>query len=91
VTDELLAHAFSKFKSLQKTKIVRDKFTNKTKGFGFVSFSDPYDCVQAIREVNGTYIGNRPCKLSKSNWQDRNIKEARGKKKKQKKVADPTV
>ena len=35
-------------------------------GFGFVSFLDPYDCAKALREKNGKYIGNRPCKLRKS-------------------------
>lgn len=34
VTDEVLANAFRKFKSFQKARVVRDKRTLKTKGYG---------------------------------------------------------
>ena len=53
VTDEVLARAFSRYPSFLKSKVVRDKRTNKTKGYGFVSFKDPNDFVQAMREMNG--------------------------------------
>ena len=53
VTDEILARAFSKFPSFIKAKVVRDKRTNKTRGYGFVSFRDPNDFVKAMREMNG--------------------------------------
>jgi RNA recognition motif-containing protein len=38
VSDELLAKAFRKYSSFQKAKVCRDSRTNKSKGFGFVSF-----------------------------------------------------
>lgn len=50
---------------------MRDKRTSKSKGFGFVSFLDGNDFAKAMREMNGKYIGNRPCKLSKSTWDER--------------------
>ena len=53
VTDEVLARAFSRYPTFQRAKVIRDKRTNKTKGFGFVSFKDPNDFVKAIREMNG--------------------------------------
>lgn len=40
VSDELLAKAFRKYPSFQKAKVVRDSRTNKSKGFGFVSFKN---------------------------------------------------
>jgi len=49
-------------------QVVRDKRTGKTKGYGFVSFSNPTDLAAAIKEMNGKYVGNRPIKLRKSNW-----------------------
>jgi RNA recognition motif-containing protein len=98
VTDEALARAFSKYTTLQKARIIRDKRSGKTKGYGFVSFKGSDDFIKAMREMNGSlnflqkkcsingfctcetlnkfegkYIGNRPIKLRKSNWQDRNI------------------
>ncbi|VAI75089.1 unnamed protein product [Triticum turgidum subsp. durum] len=56
--------------------VVRDKRTGKTKGYGFVSFSNPTDLAAAIKEMNGKYVGNRPIKLRKSNWKERTDVEA---------------
>jgi RNA recognition motif-containing protein len=53
VTDEVLTRAFNKFPSFQKAKVIRDKRTNKTKGFGFISFKDPQDFINAMKEMNG--------------------------------------
>lgn len=38
VSDELLAKAFRKYPSFQKAKVIREARTNKSKGYGFVSF-----------------------------------------------------
>jgi RNA recognition motif-containing protein len=56
VTDEILTRAFSKYQSFLKAKVVRDKRSNKTKGFGFVSFKDPQDFIKAMKEMNGEYM-----------------------------------
>eukprot|EP00927_Polykrikos_kofoidii_P065376 TRINITY_DN61131_c0_g1_i1.p1 TRINITY_DN61131_c0_g1~~TRINITY_DN61131_c0_g1_i1.p1 ORF type:complete len:222 (-),score=51.30 TRINITY_DN61131_c0_g1_i1:139-804(-) len=77
VTDDLLANAFRKYSSFQKAKVIRDKRTGKTKGYGFVSFSAPEDMVAALRDVNGRYVGNRPVRLKKSNWKDKSIDSER--------------
>lgn len=73
VSDEVLTRAFNKYSSFVKAKVVRDKRTNKSKGFGFVSFKDPQDFIRAMRDMNGKYVGSRPIKLRKSNWKDRNL------------------
>ncbi|KAF9180140.1 RNA-binding protein 42 [Haplosporangium sp. Z 767] len=73
VTDELLTKTFSKYPSFLKAKVVRDKRTQKTKGYGFISFSEPDDFARAWKEMNGKYVGNRPIKLRKSQWKDRNV------------------
>jgi len=85
VTDELLAHTFGKYPSLARAKVIRNKHTNKSKGYGFLSFMDPFDCAKALREHNGKYVGNRPCKLTKSTWNERTLKEVRKQDKKSKK------
>lgn len=86
VTDETLARAFSKYPSFTKAKVLRDKRSNKTKGYGFVSFKDPNDYVRAMREMNGKYVGNRPIKLRKSTWKDRNIDVVKRKEKEKKRL-----
>jgi hypothetical protein len=37
--------------------VVKDKSSNKSKGFGFVSLMDPMDFAKAMKEMNGKYIG----------------------------------
>lgn len=86
VNDDILARAFSRYPSFLKAKVVRDKRTGKTKGFGFVSFKDPNDYVRAMREMNGRYVGSRPIKLRKSSWKDRNLEVVRKKQKDKKKL-----
>ncbi|CAJ0896176.1 9505_t:CDS:10 [Entrophospora sp. SA101] len=60
VTDDMLYKAFSKYSSIQKAKVIRDKRTGKSKGYGFVSFKDADEFVKAWKEMNeilgeGTY------------------------------------
>ena len=86
VTDELLSHSFGRYPSLARAKVIRNKHTNKSKGFAFISFMDPFDCAKALREMNKKYIGNRPCKLMKSTWNDRTLSEVRKKDKKKRKA-----
>ncbi len=51
VNDEVLANAFKKYGSFAKAKIVRDKKTLKSKGFGFVSLTNVDDYIRAMREM----------------------------------------
>lgn len=73
VTDELLTQSFKQYKSFQHARVVRDKKTGKTKGYGFVSFGDPYDLLKALKEMNRRYVGNRPIRVTKSKWRERNV------------------
>eukprot|EP01010_Urceolus_cornutus_P000665 NODE_1181_length_1056_cov_240.495531_g904_i0.p1 GENE.NODE_1181_length_1056_cov_240.495531_g904_i0~~NODE_1181_length_1056_cov_240.495531_g904_i0.p1 ORF type:complete len:288 (-),score=55.78 NODE_1181_length_1056_cov_240.495531_g904_i0:104-967(-) len=71
VNMDTLSKAFASYASFQKAKVVRDKKSNKTRGYGFVSFSDSQDMIKALSEMNGKYIGNRPVMLKASKWKDR--------------------
>jgi hypothetical protein len=55
-TDELLYKTFNKYSSIQKARVIRDKKTGKTKGYGFVSFKDATDYLNALKEMDGTMI-----------------------------------
>jgi hypothetical protein len=80
VTDDGLKRAFMQYKSLNKARVVHDKRNDKSRGFGFVSFLDPQDFIRALKEMNGKYVGNRPCKLSKSRWDERSLETSKPKK-----------
>lgn len=66
VTDESLLKAFSKYPSVQKARVVRDKRTTKSKGYGFVSFSNGDEYFTAGRDMQGKYIGSHPVLLKRS-------------------------
>lgn len=66
VTDESLLKAFSQYPSVQKARVIRDKRTTKSKGYGFVSFADGDDYFRAAREQNGKYIGSHPIIVKKA-------------------------
>lgn len=53
VTDELLTRTFNKYPSFIRARVIRDKRTNKSKGYGFISFKDPADFTKAMKEMNG--------------------------------------
>ena len=67
----MLANAFKKYPTFVKARVVRDKITLKSKGFGFVSITGQDDFIRAMREMNGKYVGNRPIKLKRSEWQEK--------------------
>lgn len=56
VNDDTLARSFSRYGSFLRAKVIRDKYTKKTKGYGFVSFKNPQDFMQAMRDMNGMYV-----------------------------------
>lgn len=53
VNDELLTRTFNKYPSFMRAKVIRDKRTGKSKGFGFVSFKEPQDFIRAMKEMDG--------------------------------------
>ena len=57
VTEDVLTRYFSVYPSFVKAKVVRDKRSNKTKGYGFISFRESDDYVRAMKEMNGKRPG----------------------------------
>lgn len=46
-----------------QARVIKNRLTHKSLGYGFVSFKDPWDMTKALREMQGKYIGNRPVKV----------------------------
>lgn len=85
VTSEMLGKPFKDYPSYNMSRVVYNKARRQTRGYGFVSFSDPHDMLRALREKQNKYLGHRPMYLKRSKWEDRNINNARAQKKKEKK------
>ena len=63
LTDEDLANAFSNFGPVISAKVYVDKRTGESRGFGFVSYSDPRHAESAIQGMNGFSLGNKTLKV----------------------------
>lgn len=68
-----MATGFRKYPSFYKSKVIKDRRSQRSKGYGFVSIMDPQDYLKALKEMNNKYIGNRPVKLKASNWKVENL------------------
>lgn len=79
VTDAMLKTAFAAYPSLTNHRVVRDSKSSRSKGYGFLAFSDATDYTKAMREMNGKYVGSKPVKLTRSSWKDRNVEHKHGK------------
>ncbi len=63
LTDEDLANAFANFGPVVSAKVYVDKRTGESRGFGFVSYSDPMHASSAIQGMNGFSLGNKKLKV----------------------------
>lgn len=58
-TSESLNEMFSQFGTVDSAKIVMDRETGRSKGFGFVEMSSGDEAAAAISKLNGTDMGGR--------------------------------
>ncbi len=66
VTEEDLKQAFEAFGEVESVKIIKDKYTNRSKGFGFVEMPDNGNAESAINDLNDTEIKGRTLKVNKA-------------------------
>ena len=59
VTDEKLREAFAAHGTVESAKVITDKFTDKSRGFGFVEMSTQQEAEKAIETLNGTELDGR--------------------------------
>ena len=58
-TNESLSEMFASFGNVDSSKIVTDRDTGRSKGFGFVEMSDSSEADAAIEKLNGSDFGGR--------------------------------
>ncbi|CAI9781883.1 unnamed protein product [Fraxinus pennsylvanica] len=64
VTDVLLHETFaSRYPSVKGAKVVFDSNSGRSKGYGFVRFSDENEKTRAMTEMNGVYCSSRPMRI----------------------------
>jgi len=59
VTDEELEKLFSAHGTVESAKVIMDKYTNRSRGFGFVEMSSDEEAQAAIDHLNGSELAGR--------------------------------
>lgn len=63
IQDEDLKGFFSPYGDVTSAKVITDKFTGKSKGFGFVEMADGEAAKKAIAELDGGVVDERTIKV----------------------------
>lgn len=59
VTEQDLTDLFSEFGEVESARIINDKYTSRSKGFGFVIMEDDTEAKKAIDALNGKELKSR--------------------------------
>ena len=63
VQDEDLREFFTPYGDVSSAKVIMDKMTNRSRGFGFVEMSDDAAASKAIAELDGATVEGRNIKV----------------------------
>jgi RNA recognition motif-containing protein len=75
-TDDGLHGAFSRFGEVAEAKVITDRETGRSRGFGFVTFANDEHAASAINEMNGTELDGRTIKVNEA--EDRGFRSGGG-------------
>ena len=64
-----LQAAFERFGEIEEATVISDRETGRSRGFGFVTFTDEGPTQQAISEMNGTELDGRPIVVNEAKEQ----------------------
>jgi RNA recognition motif-containing protein len=63
INDEDLKEFFAPYGTVTSAKVITDKMTNQSRGFGFVEMEDDEASRKAIAELDGSSVDNRNIKV----------------------------
>ena len=61
-----LREAFAQFGEITDSVVITDKFSGRSKGFGFVTFAEDASAAKAIAEMDGKEVEGRALKVSEA-------------------------
>ncbi len=65
-TDDELNALFSEYGTVSAARVVKDRVTQRSKGFGFVEMPDAAQANAAIAAINGREVGGRALRVNES-------------------------
>ena len=64
--DHGLKDAFMQFGEVTEAKVITDRETGRSRGFGFVSFGDDESAMKAMSEMDGSDLDGRNIKVNEA-------------------------
>jgi len=75
---EELRDLFAQAGEVVSANIIKDKFTNQSRGFGFVEMATEEQAAEAIKRFNGTQLNGRSLVVNESRPQEKRGTDRRG-------------
>ena len=66
VGQDKLKELFSSYGEIEEATVISDKFSGRSKGFGFVTFKDDESAKKAIAEMNEKEVEGRALKVNEA-------------------------
>lgn len=77
VSEDELRKAFEEFGEVASVKIITDKYSGRSKGFGFVEMLNDKEAKEAIDNLNGAEIKGRAVNVNQAREKENNSGERR--------------
>ena len=65
-TEEGLREAFAQYGTVESARVIFDRYTHRSRGFGFVEMPDDGEAQAAIDALDGNELDGRPLKCNKA-------------------------
>ena len=66
MTDSTLEQAFAACGTVESAKVITDRDSGRSKGFGFVEMSSEQEAESAIEKLNGAVVDGRPLTVNEA-------------------------
>ncbi len=70
-TEQELSELFAPHGTVQSAKVITDRYTGQSRGFGFVEMSSDDEAQKAITTLNGTQLGSRTLVVNEAKPQEK--------------------
>ena len=71
VTEEQLQELFAAYGAVEVARVITDKYTGQSRGFGFVEMQSQDEAQRAIQALNGTQFSGRTLVVNEARPQER--------------------
>jgi RNA recognition motif-containing protein len=70
-TEQQLSELFSQYGTVQSAKVITDRYTGQSRGFGFVEMATGEEAQKAIAALNGSSLGGRTLVVNEARPQEK--------------------